>query len=217
MLSCPTCGPEVGLFSVLLAEPALQVDQCRRCGGMWIPAIGYGEWLERDREDGEAEQDVEVPEFELRDGPFLRRCPTCAYILGRYRVGPEVPFTIDRCHKCGGIWLDAHEWEVLKAKRLHQRLNMIFTQEWQEGLRRRQAAEEEDAYRRRILGSDGYERLLEFEDWVKGHPYRQLILELLADALAPKHPRHYQDAMKEPVDSKHGKGDSGGYVGRPEE
>jgi len=214
MLSCPTCGDEAGLFTVLLAEPSLRVDRCRRCSGIWIPARSYMEWLERVPADDS--EDTPGSELQLNDGPFLRRCPSCAYILGRYRVGPEVPFTIDRCHKCGGIWLDAHEWEVLKAKQLHRRLNAVFTSEWQQGIRRREADEKEEEYRRRVLGSDGYERLLEFEEWVKTHPYRQLILELLAQALAPK-PRHYQETLTQPVDAKAGGHIEGGIAGQPAE
>jgi hypothetical protein len=73
-------------------------------------------------------------------------------------------------------------------------LQAIFTAEWQSDIRRRAAEEKEDAYRRRVLGDDGYERLLQFEEWVKHHPYKQLILELLVESLAPKHLRHFQEA-----------------------
>lgn len=202
MLPCPTCGVGVGLFTVILAEPALRVDQCRRCGGMWIPAVEYHEWLDHCLSGAADDAGSEVSELQFNDGPFLRRCPTCSYILGRYRVGPDVPFTIDRYHKCNGIWLDAHEWDALKARRLHQRLNAIFTQKWQADIQRRQAEEKEEAFRRRVLGSDGYKRLLEFEEWAKDHPYRPLILELLADALAPRHWRPCADALKQPVDGE---------------
>jgi len=184
MLSCPTCGADSKLDKVVLEDPGLEVEACSRCEGLSVPAGSYNRWIEV---RAESPQRAELPthhvHLEMKDGPFLRRCPTCAYILGRYRVGPDVPFTIDRCHNCGGIWLDAHEWDVLKAARLHERLLAIFTTEWQQDIRRREADEKEEAWRRRVLGDDGYARLISFEEWAHSHPNRHVIFEILAESL----------------------------------
>jgi len=184
MMSCPTCGTDSMLETVLLEESGLHVEACSRCEGLWIPAGAYNRWLEQQAAaPASTSGGPHHVHLEMKDGPFLRRCPTCAYILGRYRVGPDVPFTIDRCHNCGGIWLDAHEWDVLKAARLHERLHAIFTSKWQQDVRRREADEKEEAWRRRVLGEDGYERLVAFEAWARQQPNRHVIFEILAESL----------------------------------
>ena len=184
MLSCPTCGADSKLEEVVLEDPGLTVEACRRCEGLWIPAGSYNRWLEqRAAMPDRTEAPTHFVHLEMKDGPFLRRCPTCQYILGRYRVGTDVPFTIDRCHNCGGIWLDAQEWDALKAARLHERLHAIFTTEWQQDIRRREANEKEEAWRRRVLGDDGYDRLVSFEAWARSHPNRHVIFEILAESL----------------------------------
>ena len=54
----------------------------------------------------------------------------------KYLVGRGLPFTIDHCHGCKGIWLDGNEWEALKKRNLHDDLNLMFTSFWQKEAQR---------------------------------------------------------------------------------
>ncbi|MEK7723973.1 MAG: zf-TFIIB domain-containing protein, partial [Acidobacteriota bacterium] len=74
---------------------------------------------------------VSIPEFEL-----ARLCPECRRILVKYKVGQNIPFLIDRCGQCAGIWLDKGEWEILKRRNLHDDLQKIFTDHWQEEVKK---------------------------------------------------------------------------------
>src|SRR5690606_32267174 len=108
MLTCPTCGDAAALGTEVLQGPGLEAGVCGTCGGVWLELKAYEEWLGQSAAAEQADADP-VPLEEIRDGPFLRRCPECRYILGRYRVRHDVPFTLDRCHNCRGVWLDARE------------------------------------------------------------------------------------------------------------
>ena len=182
MLSCPTCGPERPLHMELLEAPSLRVDHCANCDGLWIPVKAYSAWLDSGGMVQPVAPDTDVTSIPVEDGPFLRRCPQCAYILGRYRVDHDLPFTIDRCHNCRGVWLDRHEWRILKAKRLHERIHAIFTQDWQEDVRKREEQVREMTHDRRTLGDTDYARVLETRSWIAAHPHRDLIWGLLLES-----------------------------------
>jgi Zn-finger nucleic acid-binding protein len=186
MKSCPACG-ENPLRTRVLEAPAFRAEACERCGGMWVSEPSYRDWMAQ-RPHQEKDAQAELPVIEPNEVPMLRKCPACASILGRYRVGHGVPFTIDRCYHCRGVWLDRHEWDVLRARDLVSDLYAIFTDEWQSEIRRRERDEKEEAYRRRVLGDDGVERLNGFIAWANGHPKRHLILGLLLEGLRSGRP-----------------------------
>jgi Zn-finger nucleic acid-binding protein len=188
MRSCPTCGETVHLEIRALEESKLRADHCPRCDGVWLTLSAYAQWLERGSPSGASDPGSLPPQKELNDGPFMRRCPDCRYILGRYRVGHDVPFTIDRCHNCRGVWLDSHEWAGLKQRGLHVQLHQIFTDDWQREIRQKATAAQEDARLRKQLGSADYDRILEFRRWISQHPRRDTIWGLLHDRDRPTPP-----------------------------
>lgn len=135
-MKCPTCTPDRGLVTVELEAPWLLARECPGCDGHWISATAYRNWWLH--HPGNL---PEVPagagtELAAADGPYLRRCPECDYILGRFRIGRGIPFTIDQCRNCGGAWFDAGEWQALRDRNLHDDLHFIFSDDWQDELRR---------------------------------------------------------------------------------
>lgn len=64
-------------------------------------------------------------------------CPDCGRIVRRFKIWPNLEFYLDRCGGCNGIWFDQHEWEVFNEHWSVKNLNMFFTDEWQQKLKKK--------------------------------------------------------------------------------
>ena len=183
MRNCPNCGELSQLTAYLEGSPPLSCESCLRCGGIWITLEAYASWLDA-LGDARPASGASLDDFEMKEGPFLRRCPDCRYVLGRYRVSAELPFTIERCHNCHGVWLDEYEWDLLKSHNLHQRLHAVFDAEWQDSVRQQEQRQRESTRRKQTLGEGDYTRILEMRRWLESHPQRDLLWGILLDASA---------------------------------
>lgn len=94
-------------------SPGLSILRCPEGGGAWVRPGAYWKWHERHADDAapDASAGTEPP---IQDSPAGKRCPEDGAFLIRHDVGHGLDFHIDRCGHCGGIWLDAHEWEALR-------------------------------------------------------------------------------------------------------
>lgn len=178
-MNCPVCKVETLETSEI--EPHLFARTCGNCRGLWISSDDYRQWLNHHGtilSDGMTGHDAEmsIPEFEI-----ARLCPKDGRILIKYRVGRDIAFTIDRCGNCGGVWLDANEWEVLKSRNLHDDLDRIFTEKWQEQVQDDVMSMNLENIYRQKFGSENYERIRELKDWIDGHEKRAEILAYLRD------------------------------------
>src|SRR5579862_2873814 len=116
---CPVCK-EVALEAATI-DQQLTAHRCSKCKGNWIAPKDYWAWL-GDRQilpDPPAAQNpVDLPVHETETPKF---CPDCGRFMRRTKVGHGIPFAVDRCGSCGGFWLDANEWEILKSRHIHER------------------------------------------------------------------------------------------------
>lgn len=168
--------PEVRLQFAEI-EPGLKAYRCPRSGGVWIPLDFYLEWQRKQATVAELPSVAPVLDDDSKQP--IRICPESGRLLLRYRVGHGLQFRVDQSPATGGIWLDAGEWEALKAKGLHTALNMIFTAGYQRNLREAEYMETVEKVFREKIGVD-FERVVEFKRWAAAHPERANILRYLA-------------------------------------
>ena len=86
----------------------VKVDRCPACKGAWLDA-GELEALLR-----VAAKDLRVPPSARKSG--LHDCPRCGCSLHNFQY-PQTYVKIDMCKECGGMWLDAGEFQEIKAVR----------------------------------------------------------------------------------------------------
>jgi Zn-finger nucleic acid-binding protein len=169
-MRCPTCTPRSELVRTTL-EPHLCAHACTRCAGQWVRPAYYWKWralaAATPDPDGTA-----VHQTEVNDRLGLLYCPDCRYVLARCRVDARVPFTIDGCRNCEGVWLDADEWAALRAGEFHRHLHEIFTDEWQKRIREAADRERCEEQWQRQLGSADYRRIRHIKNWLDAHPKR---------------------------------------------
>lgn len=177
-MNCPVC--KYNSLKTQEIEPNLFAEVCEKCDGKWILGKNYQNWLES---HGDILPEIQseggkmtIPEFEL-----ARLCPADKRILIKYKIGRNIPFTIDRCGNCAGVWLDKDEWEILKSRNLHDEMNKIFTDHWQEEVQK-------DEMRKRLgkiyedkFGAENYAKIKDFKAWVDSHEKQGEILAYLKD------------------------------------
>lgn len=109
MLRCPSDGTAL----VTDATHAVAFAACPRCAGVWFA---------REALEHHTSQPVPIPLASRQPRPRAeggpaqprqpRPCATCTTRLTTLRVeGIE----IDRCDGCGGVWLDAGEYDAIRA------------------------------------------------------------------------------------------------------
>ncbi len=183
-MKCPACNKND--LETREIEPNLWARVCGECKGKWISNNNYQKWLkirgEILPEIPSAEPNITIPEFEL-----ARLCPKCRRILVKYKVGRNIPFKIDRCGNCAGVWLDQDEWETLRSRNLHDELNKIFTNHWQEEVKREETRNALRSIYEQKFGKEDYEKIRMFKSWVNEHEKSGEILAYIRD----KNPLQY--------------------------
>lgn len=160
---------------VLEALPeGLQVLRCPSTGGMWLRSQDYRNWVAMHPQ----ETPVSEPSgADVSPGDRLaKRCPDDGRLLIRHRVGHGLPFHIDRCGACGGIWLDVGEWQALRSANLHDALARIVGSAWQARVLAEELAQARQRTLKQKLGESDYARTQEFVAFLQDHPQRDVIL-----------------------------------------
>ncbi len=178
-MNCPVC--KYNSLEIIEIEPNLFSEVCGKCNGKWISSKNYHTWLESKNEilpEIPADHDAQMTilQFEL-----ARLCPVDKRILIKYKIGHNIPFTIDRCGNCAGVWLDEDEWETLKSRNLHDELNIVFTDPWQEQVQREEMRKNLGRIYEEKFGADEYQKIRDFKIWLDSHEKQGEILAYLKD------------------------------------
>ncbi|MEM8875738.1 MAG: zf-TFIIB domain-containing protein [Planctomycetota bacterium] len=168
--------PDVVMETVSL-DDGPTVMRCPKSGGIWIRPTAFWSWLEQHSEDEPAiAEDV----GEIEDSPAGKRCPEDGRFLTRRKVGHGCEFYVERCPHCGGFWLDAGEWETLRANGLAKQLHHVFSNAWQARLREQRQRDLADERLEATLGESDTAKVRAFADFVRNHPHRDRILGFIA-------------------------------------
>ena len=177
-MNCPVCKSAELVTQEL--ESNLSSRQCPNCHGNWIDGREYFKWLERHRSDA-AERVHDVETLSLAEPGLPIDCPECRFRMVKYLAGRGLPFTIDHCHGCKGIWLDGNEWEALRKRNLHDDLNLMFTSFWQtEAQRLARKKKLEQIYTGRF-GEADYAEIKRIRYWLEGKVNREELIAYLID------------------------------------
>jgi Zn-finger nucleic acid-binding protein len=188
-IKCPVCLDV--LLSDQLLDEQLSAKRCARCGGSWLHAQDYWDWLERQKNGSASSAPVEptsvVPApVVIADATLARRCPECGHFLTHAKVGHGVLFHLDRCGTCGGLWFNAGEWPALRERQLHTQVHFVFSAAWQARIVREELMVAREAIVREKIGAADLDEIKRVKQWLDAHPHRA---ELYA-YLMPEADRH---------------------------
>jgi Zn-finger nucleic acid-binding protein len=155
-------------------ETNLTSFECPACGGRWIEAFQYWNWLHQ-LGNNLPEHPAQETELPVADSKEAKICPECGRILSRCRVGHDLHFVVERCVGCGGIWFDRNEWENLKSRNLHDDVHFIFSAAWQAKVRKEELETKLDELLRAKVGKQDFAEIQRIREWLRAHPFgRQL-------------------------------------------
>lgn len=178
-LSCPSCSEETRL-KLHREENQPLVHRCESCSGHWLSWDDYFDWLSKQSEKLPIREDGSL-DVEDEDMAKARICPECHVILVRYKIGHGTSFHLDYCRRCNGVWFDAQEWEVIRSKNLHDKVNTFFTRAWQTTIRHEAVNRRLDDMFRRRLGDVDYRRVTAFKSWLDSQSAKSSILAFLQE------------------------------------
>lgn len=177
-LNCPV-DKDAELLRTEL-EPNLSSFSCCECEGHWIRGKEYWPWVERHRTQY-AERLHEDESLTLAEPAIPIDCPECRFRMIKYLVGRGLPFTVDHCTGCKGIWLDRNEWEALKKRNLHDDLHGIFTEFWQAGAKREQRKKKFQQIYVDRFGEEDYKKIRRIRHWLDTKTNREELIAYLTD------------------------------------
>jgi Zn-finger nucleic acid-binding protein len=181
--NCPVCKT-IPLGTAPL-EPDLVGHPCPQCRGNWIAPKDYWKWVEAkgpmSPELPPAEHPLDLPVKETETPKF---CPDCGRFLRRHRIGHGMNFSLDRCGTCGGFWLDANEWEILKSRHVHDRLHFVASDAWQAEVARQERERGHEQIVREKLGAEDLEKIKAIKVWIEAHPRKAELYAVLLDKKA---------------------------------
>ena len=178
---CPICKTAALQLSPLDGE--LIAHACPQCRGLWIAPKDYWKWVE-----AKGPMSPEVPaapasplNLPVKETETPKFCPDCGRFLRRHKVGHGVSFSIDRCGTCGGFWLDANEWEMLRSRGMHDRLHFVASDAWQAEIARQDREKGHEQIVKEKLGAEDLEKIKAIKAWMDGHPRRVELYAFLLD------------------------------------
>jgi Zn-finger nucleic acid-binding protein len=160
-------------------EESLSGMECPVCKGVWISPNSYWQWL-KDKGSVLPEKPQEYTlRVELSDSKNIKVCPECSHFMTRRKVGHGIPFCVERCETCGGIWLDRNEWNVLKSRNLHDEIHFIFSEPWQKTVTREEQRKSNEVLAKKILGETDFKKILDVQKWLSNHPHKNFVMAYL--------------------------------------
>jgi Zn-finger nucleic acid-binding protein len=177
-LQCPVCKPKIMAWVEL--EPSLRAQQCATCGGVWLGAIDYWNWLQQEL----PRATVTTPYQDVSDAPDIQSakiCPEDGHLMTRYKVGKGIDFTLDRCATCHGVWFDPQQWEVIRRHELHRDIHSMFTEPWQRTIRAEAQREHLEKLYIEKLGAADFAEIQRVKKWLEHHPHYGMLMAFLMD------------------------------------
>ncbi len=112
LLTCPACGEE--MTKVFIADKAINIDVCTNgCGGIFFDNKEIQEFSEKNENFKEIKELLANKNFMPVDESRTRVCPACNTPMAKTKA---LGIQIDTCYKCGGIFLDNGEFELVRTK-----------------------------------------------------------------------------------------------------
>ena len=176
-MKCPVCRS----YDLMLQDlhQGLKGYSCTQCNGNWVKYSDYDDWSRNTNDESINQEKLEeyLPEYDTKK---VTMCPDCGKILIKYKVAKNIPFSVDHCENCNGVWLDKDEWDTLIQNNLHHHMMRFFTEPWQHKIKLEMSvAKFEEIYKNRF-GND-YDKILEIREWIRSNPKKDHIIAFITD------------------------------------
>jgi Zn-finger nucleic acid-binding protein len=101
--------------------------------------------------------------------------------MPRLRVSLDLPFTLDRCGMCNGLWFERGELDALETAGMLPRLYHHLNDTSQHRLVAEARRRELERQCREAVGEESFERARAFREWLHAHPEKMRLWAFLSD------------------------------------
>ena len=133
---------------------------CSHCGGSLVMLSDYLRWLEDNENPDFIKSSEAVVEAEETTSAMV--CPKSKVLMLKYKISQHNDHRLDLSPAINAVWMDKGEWDLLKQEGLAGKLNEIFTDSWQRGIREAKASETLDMLYEKKFGAN-YDKVKEFK------------------------------------------------------
>lgn len=162
-MQCTSCNNGELVSSTL--DGSLICHTCSSCHGNWIKLNDYIDWHNTQQPTQAVVDEIGV-EVDTVESSKALLCPETGSIMTKFRISSDTDHRLDWSNSAGAIWLDNGEWNLLKEKGVADKLNQIFSHEWQEKIVEQTARNTREARLVEKLGEDNYSRLKLVRTWL---------------------------------------------------
>lgn len=166
-MHCPKCKTQT--LKPTKLEHGLSAMGCGQCQGAFVSLLYYRDWVER-QEPLDPSGDITAEQ--VSDTESAMTCPKCGKLMTKYRISGCNSNRLDLCASCDEAWLDGGEWELLKSLELSRLMPLVFTDDWQNKLRKQVFEADREARLRKVISNDDFEQAKKVRQWLKDHPHR---------------------------------------------
>ena len=173
-MQCPKCQNQS--LKATKLEQGLSAMGCGECDGAFVTLLYYRDWAERNPivENQDADQTIQLQEID--DSQAALSCPKCSRLMLKYKISGESNNRIDLCSSCDEAWLDGGEWELLKALEMSKKMPLVFTEQWQNKLRKQATQEAREQRLLKFVSQQDLDEAKAFKTWLDEHSNREQIL-----------------------------------------
>jgi len=163
-MHCTSC--KTGELIPSKIEANFKAHTCNNCNGHWIHLDDYFGWQKKQTPMQAVVDDinVEVDTIDADETKQAMLCPESSAIMTKFHIFSDIEHKLDWSEK--GIWLDKGEWELLKEKGVADKLNQIFTDEYQKNIREEKARNTFEQKYLKQFGEENYSRLKFVRSWL---------------------------------------------------
>lgn len=173
-MDCPSCHTQK--LSPIKLESDLPAYGCNDCQGALISLLYYRDWSERTGCTLDGEEIEALKDISSDDSHKALSCPKCKHLMRKYLVSGSSDHRIDLCSSCDEVWLDAGEWQWLKALHLHKEIVSVLSEKWQQRVKQEVLEQKHRVRFEKIVGTKDIQKAEAFRIWLKDHPLRQEII-----------------------------------------
>ena len=162
-MKCTICN--TGNLLPTSLNKTLHCLQCTHCSGNWIKLSNYLQWQATQNPSSAIVDDIGV-EIDVAESKLVLSCPETGAVMTKFRIMSNVSHRIDWSTAAGAIWLDKGEWELLVAKGIANKMNRIFTDQWQKKIREETRRNNKESRYVNQFGANNYSRLKLVRSWL---------------------------------------------------
>ncbi|MCI5141289.1 MAG: hypothetical protein D3909_06095 [Candidatus Electrothrix sp. ATG1] len=138
----------------------LPCHTCSHCAGNFVLLNDYLRWLENNENPDFVSASDAVVEAEETSSAMI--CPKTSLLMVKYKISQHSDHRLDLSPSINAVWLDKGEWDLLKKEGLAGKLNEIFTDSWQRGIREAKTSETLNLLYTKKFGKN-YEKVKQFK------------------------------------------------------